>query len=197
MDNDKFKYIKLSYQLFAEVDGERQMLEETPSDHPFWMITGFNLTIPLFEKNVEGLATGDLFDFIIPKEEAYGEYVEDRLTEMDKRQFMPNGKLDEKLVYVGAVIPLKNEQGDFFNGQVVEIGDKHVTIDLNHPLAGLDLQFKGQIIESRPATSKEVEQMIVMLSKGCGGCGGGGCDDGCGGCGDGGCGDGCGGCGGR
>ena len=49
-----------------------------------------------------------------------------------------------------------------------------VTVDLNHPYAGLDLNFKGEILENRPATAKEMEQLARMLSgEGCGGCGGG------------------------
>ena len=72
---------------------------------------------------------------------------------------------------------------------VSEIGDKKVTVDLNHPYAGLDLHFTGKVLENRPATAKEIEQMAKFLSgEGCGGCSGGSCGDGCGGCGEGGCG---------
>ena len=48
-------------------------------------------------------------------------------------------------------------------------------MDLNHPLAGLDLLFKGEIVENREATNEEVQQMLNHIS-GEGGCGGCGCD---------------------
>ena len=105
---------------------------------------------------------------------------------------------------MGAIIPLQNEDGMRFMGKVLSVDDKNVKVDLNHPLAGCDLNIAGAVAECREATNEEITQMINRLSGGgChGGCGGGchsgdgGCNgDGCGNCGDGGCGsDGCGNC---
>lgn len=188
MDN---KYISVDYQLYTDTDGEKQLIEECPEGQPFWFITGMGITLPEFEKALADLKTGDEFDFVIPKDDAYGDYMEDRVVELEKNIFMPDGKLDEKLVYVGAIIPLMNEDGNRFNGRILEIGEKMVTVDLNHPYAGFDLNFKGTVVESRPATNEEMERMAKFLSgEGCGGCGGGGCDS----CGSGDCGGGCGGC---
>lgn len=83
------------------------------------------------------------------------------------------------------MIPLENEDGNRFLGRVVSIGDDKVTVDLNHPLAGKDLNFKGTIIEAREATDNEVEGFIKHIENhhcGCGDCEGGcGHDhDGCG-----------------
>ena len=64
---------------------------------------------------------------------------------------------------------------------VVEIKPDVVVVDLNHPLAGADLIFEGEIIESRPATNEEIQELIKLMSgEGCG-CG---CDSCGGGCGD-------------
>ena len=79
-------------------------------------------------------------------------------------------------LFAGAVIPLQNEEGQRFMGTVVEIQDAAVVIDLNHPLAGHDLNFKGSVIESREATSEEIQSLIMHLS-------GHGCEGGCSGCG--------------
>lgn len=56
-------------------------------------------------------------------------------------------------------------------------------MDMNHPLAGCDLNFVGEVVVSRQATNDEIAEVARMISGGCG-CGG-DCGDGCGdGCGD-------------
>ena len=182
MDNNN--YIVLAYRLYAEIDGERQLIEETPEQQPFWYISGMGMTLPRFEEETAGLKRGDTFDFVIAKDDAYGDYAEERIADLDKRIFMRDGKFDTHLIYVDAIIPLMNEDGNRFNGRILEIGDKMVTVDLNHPYAGLDLHFVGKVVESREATKKEMERILKMLSgEGCGGCGQDNCGDGCSGCG--------------
>ena len=53
-------------------------------------------------------------------------------------------------------------------------------MDFNHPLAGENLHFKGEVIEVREATDEEAEHGHIHQSGGCGG----GCNSGGGGCGD-------------
>ena len=72
---------------------------------------------------------------------------------------------------------MQNEDGNRFTGRVLDVTEDTVKMDLNHPLAGLDLLFKGEIVENREATNEEIQQMLSHISGegGCGGCGG-GCD---------------------
>ena len=55
-----------------------------------------------------------------------------------------------------------------------------VVMDMNHPLAGCDLNFTGEVVESRPATNEELAEVARMMGGGCGSCGCGDCGDGCG-----------------
>ena len=82
--------------------------------------------------------------------------------------------------------------GQIVKAQVCEITEDKVTIDLNHPYAGEDLHFKGQILDIRDVTEGELKA-IRNPKHGCGGCGGGhcgqdscencdSCDKGCGNC---------------
>jgi FKBP-type peptidyl-prolyl cis-trans isomerase SlyD len=61
------------------------------------------------------------------------------------------------LLTIGNVIPLQDENGNRFNGQVVSVTDELVKLDFNHPLADEDLYFTGKIIEVRDATQQELE----------------------------------------
>lgn len=189
----KINYIAVAYNLYADIEGESQMIEQTPEGQPFWFLSSMGMTLPKFDTELADKPAGSTFDFVIEKDDAYGDYEDERVVDLDKSIFMPDGKLDEKVIYVDAIVPLMNEDGNRFNGRIIEIGDKLVKVDLNHPYAGLDLHFTGNVVENRPATTKEIEQMAKILSgEGCGGCGG-NCGDGCGDCGDN---KGCGGCGG-
>lgn len=116
----------------------------------------------------------------IEKEQAFGEYEPKRVIDLNKEMFTVDGQFDSKNIFKGAQIPLKNEDGNFFIGTVLEIGDASVKIDLNHPLAGKKLNFKGYIIENREATMDEIKTMLSHMNGG--GCGGdcGGCEGGCG-----------------
>jgi len=64
---------------------------------------------------------------------------------------------------------------------IIDINDKEVIMDANHPLAGQTLHFDVEIVDIREATAEELEFGLY------GGCGS-DCGDGCG------CGGGCSGC---
>ncbi len=177
------KYYAITYKLYTIEDGVRDLTEEAPASEPFVFISGFGTTIPGFEKNIENLEKGQEFDFVIEKGDAYGEYVDERVIELDKHIFEVNGKFDSQSVHKDAIIPLQNEDGVRFMGQVLDVTDTKVKVDLNHPLAGCDLNFVGKVLECREATMDEIQKLINSLSGGCGG-GCGSCHGGCHGSGD-------------
>ena len=180
METVENKYITLAYKLYTIENGEKEFTEEAPAEHPFQFISGLGLTLESFENQVKDLNKGDKFDFTIKAEEAYGEYDEEHVIDLPKNIFEIEGKFDSERVVEGAVIPLMTSEGQRINGSVVEVKDDVVVMDMNHPLAGCDLNFVGEITENRPATNDELPEMARMMS-------GGGCSGGCGGgcnCGD-------------
>ena len=185
METVENKYITLAYKLYSIENGEKEFTEEAPAEHPFQFISGLGLTLEAFESQVKDLKKGDKFDFTIKAEEAYGEYDEEHVIDLPKNIFEIEGKFDSERVVEGAVIPLMTSEGQRINGSVVKVKDDVVVMDMNHPLAGCDLNFVGEVTENRPATNDELAEMARMMSDG--GCGG-GCNGGCD-CGD--CGDGC------
>ncbi|MBR0042109.1 MAG: FKBP-type peptidyl-prolyl cis-trans isomerase [Bacteroides sp.] len=187
------KYITVAYKLYTIEEGERDFAEEAPANHPFQFISGLGLTLDSFEEQVRDLNKGDKFDFTIPCAEGYGEYDDEHVFDLPKHIFEIDGKFDTEHVVPGAVIPLMTAEGQRVNGSVVEVKADVVVMDMNHPMAGCDLNFVGEIVESRPATNEELAEMARYMSGGGCSCGcdscGGGCGDHDHGCGGGCCGD--------
>lgn len=172
METINNKFIRADYQLYITEDGKQHLVEKTNADNPFVFISGLGMTLEGFEKAVEHLEKDGEFDFVLSPEEAYGAYDDARVVNLEKEMFSINGHFDHDNIYVDAVIPLQNEDGNRFLGRVLDISDDHVRIDLNHPLAGKALNFKGKVVETREATNEELQTMLAHLSgEGCG------CDD--------------------
>lgn len=174
------KYITVAYKLYAIEDGDKELMEEAEVAHPFQFISGLGTTLDYFENQLVNLNKGDKFDFTIPCDEAYGEFNEDHILDLPKNIFEVNGKFDAEMVKEGNVIPLMDSEGRRMNGTVQEVKAESVVIDLNHPLAGADLQFVGEVVENREATNEEVEGMVNMMSGGGCNCGCDSCDSDCG-----------------
>lgn len=184
------KYITVAYSLYTDnSEGVHELVEQAPVEHPFQFITELGVALEAFEAKLKDLNAGDEFDFTLSVDEAYGPYEQEHVIELPKSTFMLNGRFQKDVIFEGAVIPLVNADGNRFQGLVLEVKDEVVIIDLNHPLAGKELHFKGSVVTSREATDAEVTSLIKMMS-GEGGCGCGcGCEGDCeGGCSSEGCG---------
>ena len=175
------KYITVAYELYTDNEkGIHELVEKAPVEHPFQFVTNMGVALDAFEAKVAALAEGENFDFTLTADEAYGPYEEAHVIDLDKEIFCIDGRFDKNTIYPGNVIPLVNADGNRFQGLILEVTDSKVKVDLNHPLAGKDLHFRGEVVTSRPATVAEIQAMAQMLS-GEGGCGC-GCDDCGGGC---------------
>lgn len=176
------KYITVAYKLYVMQDGQKELVEEATVEHPFQFISGLGSTLDRFETEITALNKGDQFDFVIPCAEAYGEYMAEGIRTVSKDMFTIDGQFDAERIYAGAVIPLQDNEGHHFYATVGEVTNDTVTVDLNHPHAGKDLTFVGEVTESRAATNEEIQGMLNLMS-GEGGCGcgcGGDCGDDCG-----------------
>lgn len=175
------KMVSVTYELKYD-DADAKLIEVCEKDHPLTFLFGSGMMLPHFEKNLEGKETGDLFDFVLTADEAYGQVTEEAIVDVPMNVFQgEDGKVNSELIAIGNTIPMMDAHGNRLHGVVVSTTETAVKMDFNHPLAGADLHFKGKVIEVRNPKLEELE-------KNCG-CGGGGCN-----CGDkeGNCGSGCG-----
>ena len=146
----------MTYKL-TEADENGHMIQEVEKDKPFVFLYGSGFLLPKFEENIMGLEPGADYAFPLASDVAYGPKRDDAKMELDKKIFEIEGKIDESILKIGNDIPMQNDQGQTLMGKVMEIADDKVMMDFNHPLAGIDLFFKGEVIDVREATAEEME----------------------------------------
>lgn len=152
MNVSKDKVVSISYEL--KVNGD--LIDSAQADNPLVFLYGHGQLLPLFEDNINNLAQGDSFEFMIPSKDGYGEVNEDAIVELPKEIFVIDGELQEDLLVIGNRLPMRDSEGNALDGTVVEITDNSVVMDFNHPLAGQDLFFTGKIEMIREATPEEI-----------------------------------------
>jgi len=173
---DKNTVVALKYELRINAeDGE--LVEKVENDRPLQFIFGIGNMLEKFETNINGLKLGDNFNFKLKSTEAYGEPNPDMLIDVPKDVFKIDGKIDENLLVINKIIPMRDQQGNHLNGKIVKLNGENVTMDFNHALAGQDLFFKGEVLEVREATEEELSHGHIHAGDhGCGS----GCGSGCG-----------------
>jgi len=143
--------VSLTYDLYVDQDGTEVLQESATQEQPLTFLYGAGQMLPRFEENLSALSTGDTYDFRLTAEDAYGEYDEEAVANLPLDMFKESGVPE-----IGTVIPLQDNNGNRFQGMVVSIAEDSVIVDLNHPMAGQELHFKGNILNVRPATPEEL-----------------------------------------
>ena len=155
MQITKNTVVSLSYVLKRD-DANGEIIEETKAGDPLMFLYGNGQMLPKFEEHLSTLSTGDNFEFTLSSDDAYGEMDQDAIIDLDKSIFMVDGKVDDEMLSIGNVIPMRDEQGHMLQGIVVSVTNDLVRMDFNHPMAGNTLHFKGNVIEVRTATAEEL-----------------------------------------
>lgn len=171
---DTNKVVALKYELRVNAENG-ELVEKVENDRPLQFIFGVGSMLEKFESNINGLKEGDKFNFKLAADEAYGNVNNEMIVDVPKEVFMVDGKIDESLLVIDKVIPMRDQQGNHLNGRIVEIKDAQVAMDFNHPLAGDDLFFTGEVLSVRDASEEELSHGHIhddSHSCGCGsGCG--------------------------
>lgn len=113
--------------------------------------------LPGFEKRLLGLAAGEEISDLIPASEAFG------MPNPDNRQRFAIDKfqhlLEDDLIptEVGSVVTFKDPGGFDIPGVIMNIDDRTVEVDFNHPLAGKDIVFRARILSVLPPDEQPVE----------------------------------------
>jgi peptidylprolyl isomerase len=124
---------------------------------PMSVVAGDQSIIPGFSDAIIGMSAGDTKHIDIPAEKGYGKYNPEAVVELPKETF-PD-KVQENLK-IGMVLPLilKNNPEQPFPATTKEIGEATYTFDLNHPLAGKDIEFEIEVISVTKAKKEKKEK---------------------------------------
>ncbi len=140
--------VSLNYVL--TVGGE--VLAQTDDGDPMEYLHGVGEILPGLEAALEGKEVGDKFSVTLDPQDAYGDYDEDDLEEIDRAD-IPNVEDLE----VGMAVEVEDEDGYAYMATVTEIDDKVVVLDFNPPLAGKTLTYDVEVVGIREATPEELE----------------------------------------
>jgi peptidylprolyl isomerase len=115
--------------------------DSSASQDPLEFTLGAGEVIPGFESAVVGMAPGDRKVATVPADDAYGQYDEEMVMEVDRGQFPANIEPQ-----VGQRLQVRHADGEPYGVVVTEVGAETVTLDGNHPLAGQDLTFEIHLV---------------------------------------------------
>jgi FKBP-type peptidyl-prolyl cis-trans isomerase SlyD len=165
----KDKVVSLTYEL-RENDQQGPVLEVVKNEKPMTFLYGAGNLLPKFEENLDGLKQGEKFQFLLESQDAYGDVDTAAIVDIPKSIFEKDGKVNEEILQVGNQIPMRDKEGNHFSGIVQEIGETTVKMDFNHPLAGTNLFFTGEVVDIREASDDELKHGHAHNPDSCGHC---------------------------
>lgn len=158
MKIEKNKVVTLTCEL-RENDHNGQVIDSYPQDDPLKFLTGASNVMEGFEEKIMGLQAGEKFAFTLDPNQAFGEYDEENVLDVPYDSIM-NANPDKPFeLELGHPIKVSDEEGNEMYGEVTDINieENNVTIDFNHPFAGIPVYFSGEILEVRDATESEID----------------------------------------
>lgn len=128
-----------------------QVIDSTEGGDPLPYLHGAGMIIPGLEAELLGKSEGDSFEVTVPPEQGYGTRNDGLQQEVDREEFK---EIDDLAVGMQFRVDVGDGQNMVFT--VMEIADDKVTLDGNHALAGITLNFAVTVREVREATEEEI-----------------------------------------
>tara|TARA_Y100000296_G_C5173102_1_gene258447 strand:- start:2600 stop:3139 length:540 start_codon:yes stop_codon:yes gene_type:complete len=136
---------------FTLTHDDGTVLDSSDKGGPLVYLHGVGALIPGLEKELEGKGKGDKLQAKIAPSEAYGERNDQMIQTVPKNELPAEEEIKAGMQF----------QADTPNGPivvtVVEVKDTEVTLDGNHPLAGVNLNFDVEVTDVRDATQEEID----------------------------------------
>ncbi len=138
------KLISIEYTLTLD---DKKVLDSNVGGQPLDFTQGSHQIIPGLETALEGMKVGESKQVTVAPEQAYGPVNPKAVQEVRI------DKIPEEARKVGAQLSAKDDNGRMVHPRVVEVKEKVVMLDFNHPLAGKELFFDVKILDIKAATN--------------------------------------------
>jgi len=142
------KVVTIDYTL---KDRDGNVIDSSEGGEGLTYLHGAGNIITGLEQALTGKSAGDSMNVAIDPESAYGER-NDQLVQKVARDRFETGDA----ITVGMQFHTQTKQGQPMVVTVIEVNDKDITVDANHPLAGEELHFDVKVTEVRDATEEEI-----------------------------------------
>ena len=143
MQITKHKVASIHYTL---TDNSGNILDSSSGREPLHYIQGIGNLILGMEEGLEGKQKGDKFQIKVSPEKGYG------VKDPAMLQQVPIAAFGGQAVSKG--MKFQTNQGHVVT--VTEVTTDTVTVDANHELAGVELNFDVEVMEVRNATEEEI-----------------------------------------
>lgn len=132
-------------------------LLDSGADPLIYLHGGYNDIFSKIEKALDGKKVGDSITVQLTPKESFGEYDASLVTVEDRSEF------DDQIFVGEQFVEVVEEEDEAIEDQKIsytikEITKDKVTLDGNHPLAGIDIIFKAKVLDVRKATAKEIKE---------------------------------------
>ena len=148
MQISKNSVVTINYTLKND---QGETLDES-QDNSFLYMHGAGGIIPGLEKEMEGKSVDEEFSAHIEPADGYGERDDSMVQVVAREMFESDHPIEE-----GIQFHAESPEGDMLTVTVTKIDGDNITIDGNHPLAGIALNFDIKIAEIREASAEEIE----------------------------------------
>ena len=136
---------------YTLTDNAGEVIDASEKGQPLAYIHGIGFMIPGLEKEMEGKSAGDAFQVSVAPEDAYGRHDPELVKVVERALF---GEVES--LQVGMQFQAETEDGVEVV-TVTRIEGDEVTVDGNHPLADMTLNFDVEIVDVREASAEELE----------------------------------------
>ena len=138
-------------------------------------LQGHGNIIPGLEKGLAGMQEGERKAIHVAAADAYGELDPTMVIEVNRESFPEDFE-----IRLGEPMNLRDASGNVFQAVATALSENSVELDMNHPMAGKDLDFQVTVLSIRPATEEEIDHgHIHYANSGCSGCSSDDCGPGC------------------